>query len=199
MEQHASHGPYATHESFLCDGTRWSGTGGSYVGRCAARAHAHSWRCRSSCKARVCAPCVPPPPTHACACSCAAKPLQHACAGHLLPGIFLCTWALHWFASCTFGHLTGRRLQPRGAAHYGFVGLPGALQVRVGACTRIVVQCARQGRAHVNLCQARLHSQATAAAAATRRPAPCARPPCPCGPLSGHATAPWRAALEREL
>jgi len=48
--------------------------------------------------------------------------------GHVLPGVVLVAWGLHWFISASFQSLTGIRKQPLGASHK-VVFLPGTLQV----------------------------------------------------------------------
>lgn len=50
--------------------------------------------------------------------------------GHVLPGVFLLAWGLHWFTAVTHQALTGVRKQPVGAAHHTMVLLPAKLQVR---------------------------------------------------------------------
>lgn len=51
--------------------------------------------------------------------------------GHVLPGVFLVAWGLHWFVAVTQQGLTGVRKQPVGAAHHTPVFLPAKLQVSI--------------------------------------------------------------------
>lgn len=71
---------------------------------------------------------------HAChmAYVCSGKPWQAgggSWIGHVLPGVFLVAWGLHWFVAVTHQGLTGTRKQPVGAAHHTPVFLPAKLQV----------------------------------------------------------------------
>lgn len=68
--------------------------------------------------------------------------------GHVLPGVFLVSWGLHWFISATFQSLTGTaRKRYGGAAYHKVVFFPPQLQVssRVallqGCCQAMALPC----------------------------------------------------------